>query len=542
MKWKHLREVRFEEGTRYPTRNRKIPNRFSSQSEYDKYYKSHRRPSGNLCKDTRFKPGKPLQKIRREVLNKQFLMTLHWNEFMTGLKKGTLGGYAIEAIKNMQDGCLEYFNPSLLAAKANSEDQPTFEEAMNGPNASGFKQAMDKEIETLEANHTWDVVPRPKGKKVISTTWNLRVKRLPSGFMSKLKARLCCRGFEQIKGLDYTEEESYSPVVSWVTVRILLIMSILLNLSTLQIDYTAAFTQADINQEVYIEIPRGYKDRYPPGSVFKLNKALYGLAVSGKTFFLHLKENLEKVGFVQSDADACLFVSEKVICLVYVDDTLFFARDQKDIDKVAEALKKLKMDFTIEDDVAGFLGVHIDRRPDGTIEMTQKGLIDRIIDALSIDHLGPRTTPADVAPLGKDPEGAPADAYYNYASVIGMMSYLQGHSRPDITYAVSQCARYTHGQKKSHEIALERIGQYLKSTRDNGLILKPIPLSHSWKIDIYVDAAFAPGWGHEDPADPSCVKSRTGYLIEVQGCPVIWCSKLQTNIATSTMESEYTAL
>ena len=75
-----------------------------------------------------------------------------------------------------------------------------------------------------------------------------------------------------------------------------------------------------------------------------------------------------------------------------------------------------------------------------------------------------------------------------------------------------------------------------------GLILRPKPLTQQVTIDIYVDADFAGGWGYEDPQDPACVKSRTGYMIEVMGCPVIWVSKLQTEIATSTMEAEYSAL
>ena len=61
-------------------------------------------------------------------------------------------------------------------------------------------------------------------------------------------------------------------------------------------------------------------------------------------------------------------------------------------------------------------------------------------------------------------------------------------------------------------------------------------------MDIYVDAAFASGWGTELGTYPDFVKSRTGYIVEVMGCSIIWCSKLQTCIATSTMESEYTAL
>jgi len=77
---------------------------------------------------------------------------------------------------------------------------------------------------------------------------------------------------------------------------------------------------------------------------------------------------------------------------------------------------------------------------------------------------------------------------------------------------------------------------------EEGLIYRPKPLGSVFETDVYVDADFAGGWGYEDPNDPVCVKSRTGFIIEVMGCGVQWSSKLQTNIATSTMEAEYTAL
>jgi hypothetical protein len=114
-------------------------------------------------------------------------------------------------------------------------------------------------------------------------------------------------------------------------------------------------------------------------------------------------------------------------------------------------------------------------------------------------------------------------------------------TRPEITYAVSSASRFTHSPKRSHEQALERIGQYLKGTKHNALIFKPKPLGSVFKTDFYVDADFAGGWGHEDPLDPVCAKSRTGYVIELMGYPVLWCSKLQSCTATSTMEAEYTA-
>ena len=122
-----------------------------------------------------------------------------------------------------------------------------------------------------------------------------------------------------------------------------------------------------------------------------------------------------------------------------------------------------------------------------------------------------------------------------------MLLYLSGHSRPDIHFAVSQCARWSHDPKRSHEKALERIGLYLKGTREKGLILQP-EATENLSIDMYCDANFAGMWGYEDPQDEACAKSRTGYVIYIANCPVLWVSCLQDTIATSTMEAEYNAL
>ena len=71
--------------------------------------------------------------------------------------------------------------------------------------------------------------------------------------------------------------------------------------------------------------------------------------------------------------------------MVYVDDTLFFAHQQSDIDDAVTALRNAsELEITVEDDVAGFLGVMIKRFNDGRIELTQKGLIKRIVTALDL--------------------------------------------------------------------------------------------------------------------------------------------------------------
>jgi hypothetical protein len=119
-----------------------------------------------------------------------------------------------------------------------------------------------------------------------------------------------------------------------------------------------------------------------------------------------------------------------------------------------------------------------------------------------------------------------------------MLLYL-GHSRPDISFATHQCARYTHSPKQSHKDALKQIGRYLKGTLTKGLILNP---SKTLNIDCYPDADFAGLWTRDNKQDPHCVRSQTGYVICLSNCPVLWKSKLQTEIALSTMEAEYVTL
>jgi hypothetical protein len=90
-----------------------------------------------------------------------------------------------------------------------------------------------------------------------------------------------------------------------------------------------------------------------------------------------------------------------------------------------------------------------------------------------------------------------------------------------------------------HEIAVRHICRYLQATNDKGYILQP---NNKCNLDCYVDADFAGMWHEEISDEPYSVKSRTGYIILFANCPVLWLSKLQTEIALSTMEAEYITL
>ncbi len=247
-------------------------------------------------------------------------------------------------------------------------------------------------------------------------------------------------------------------------------------------------------------------------------------------------------GMEQSTFDPCLFIGAKVMCICYVDDLIFWALDESDINKLADQLISTGVALEQESDAAGFLGVRMEiDQATGLMELKQTGLIDRVIETLGLDigTTSGKFTPAEAKPLVKDVAGDPALGDFSYSSVVGMLLYLAGHTRPDIAYAVNCCARYMFCPRRSHELALKRIGRYLKATRDRGLVLNP---SKELKIDCYPDADFAGMYGHEDSSDPSCVKSRTGFVITVANCPVLWQSKLQTETALSTMEAEVIAL
>ena len=434
-------------------------------------------------------------------------------------------------------GLVEEFHPLALLMKANVEDNPTWNAAINGIHSQSYWKAMEVEIATLKEKNAFVEVQREKHMKVVQTTWAFKCKRFPDGRINKFKARFCVRGDTQEEGIDYFE--TFAPVVSWTSLRIMFILSITLRLECIQVYYTAAFVQALLSEsdgDIYVTMPRGFAT---PGAVYKLKRSLYGMRQSPRNFFLHLKKNLELAGFVQSNSEPCMFSCGEVVCLCYVDDCLFYAPTKKHIDTIFNEMKKIDLDFHIGNEMAGFLGVDIIHHEDGSIELLQTGLIDRIIYALGLKGATSKRTPAEYGSLGSDKDGADRNEAFSYPSVIGMLMYLTGNSRPELSFAVHQCARYTHDPKASHENAVKRIGRYLVGTRLNSLILRPDP---KLGVEMFVDADFAGMWGFGDPTLSSSCRSRTGFVICLGGCPVLWKSTMQTEVASSTMQAEYIAL
>ena len=461
--------------------------------------------------------------------------------------------YLCDIHTDLNTGDINCFDARAFAAKhkVNDPDMPSYTAAVTGDHAVEYIAAMKKEIRQLIKQKTWtamyrrDVPSTDSGERrpILKGTWVFKLKRYPDGTPMKFKARYCVRGDLQREGIDYFE--TYAPVVQWSTVRLVLTLILSNSWVTKQVDYTNAFAQAVLNEEVYIESPRGFQ-RKDGKDVLKLNNSLYGLKQAPKTFYEKLRDGLLERGFQQSMIDPCLFMKDKMICLIYVDDTIITGPDPKAIDDLISSLGMTVDDqvhtFELRDEgeVGAFLGIQIERNADKTFYLTQTGLIRKVLLTAGMqDSKCTVKTPAATTPLGLDVDGDPFTESWEYPVVVGMLLYLAQNSRPDIAYAVHQCARFTHSPKHSHGVAVKRILRYLNSTKDKGMYIKP---NKSLTIDCYVDADFAGLWKVEDDQSPLCVKSRSGFLITFMGCPLNWFSKLQTQIALSTMEAEYIAL
>ena len=118
--------------------------------------------------------------------------------------------------------------------------------------------------------------------------------------------------------------------------------------------------------------------------------------------------------------------------------------------------------------------------------------------------------------------------------MIGKLNYLEKGSRSDIAYIVHQCARFSSCPKKEHGEAIRWLGRDLKGTKDKGTILRP---NRDKSLEVFVDADFAGNWDPNEYEDCD-----NGYYITYAGCPILWKSQLQTEVALSSTESEYTGL
>ena len=428
-------------------------------------------------------------------------------------------------------------SPAFCKAAASDPDTLTFDQAMDDTEyREQWKEAMKNEVEQLEQHGTWVEVPIEDAKtKILPLTWVLRRKRTPDGEVKKLKARLCVRGDLQEGVFD-----TFAPVVSRTSVRVFLVLSMMLKWTTCSIDFSNAFVQAKLKEPIWIHLPRGFRSPGPAKRCLRLIRSQYGISTAPKLWFEFILEALLDLGLKQCAHDKCFFYKENLLVVLYVDDCGIAAPEQKYIDEFITALENKGFALTREGSFSEFLGIKFtENKEAGTITLTQKGLIKKIIAATGMEDCNPNWTPASTTTLGIDPDGELMTDEWSYPSIVGMLLYLSTNTRPDIAFAVSQVARFSYSPKQSHATAVKQIVRYLSRTWDKGTIVSP---TNSLKLDCYVDADFAGLYNSDPDSSITSAKSRLGFIISLGGVPLVWRSQLQTEIALSTMESEYSAL
>ena len=425
-----------------------------------------------------------------------------------------------------------YFQSNIVLSSASHYIEPnSYQEAEKTNDWLEWQKAINEELTSIKDNKVWSLVDKTEcmQKKPLTTRWVFK-RKTDRDKNIIFRARLVVKGFEQKYGIDFSE--TYAPVTTNDTIRTVLAHAAFKGNHIHQLDVKTAFLNANLSEEIFIEIPDGHKEQ--PGKILKLNKALYGLKQSPRQWNETLHEFLISQNFQVSNADQCLYnktVNDTLITVViYVDDIIISSSDLEEIEKVKSVLSQR---FKIRDLGATrkFLGFEIDQS-ENQIKIHQHKFAKQLIEKFNLSNCKTVSTPAQVGvKLRKRTESEESVDSTMYRSAIGCLLYLANCTRPDISYAVSYAARFSSDPTTKHWNYVKHILKYVKSTLETGIIYKKCK---SLTIETFSDSDFA--------SDTEQCKSTTGNITLINGSPISWNSNKQSTIALSTTEAETIAL
>ena len=206
----------------------------------------------------------------------------------------------------------------------------------------------------------WELVPRPKGVNVIGAKWIFKNKSDEHGTVIRNKSRLVAQDYTQVKGIDF--DETFASVARLESIRILLAIASHLNFKLYQIDVKSTFLSGMLQEEVYIEQPKGFVDPHRPNDVYKLKRALYGLKQAPWAWYDRLTTYLTEHGFKRGSADITLFIRKDknrfVVAQIYADDIIFCVTNDSLAHSFADETKVMfKMSMVGE--LTYFLGLQV---------------------------------------------------------------------------------------------------------------------------------------------------------------------------------------
>lgn len=404
------------------------------------------------------------------------------------------------------------------------DDEPrTLKDAQESNEWGKWKAAMDDEIQALNKNGTWELVDRPRNARAVKCKWVFKVKLNPQGDVERYKARLVAKGYSQIPNVDY--KETFAPVASMTTIRILFAIANQHDMEILQFDVKTAFLYGDLNETIYMEYPEGYPN--PQNKVCKLVKSLYGLKQAPRQWNLKFDAFLQRFNLQQSVVDKCLYYNRDytLFLAIYVDDGLVASRNKK---LLSELINYLKSNFELKVmECEAYLGFQIVRdREKRQLKLQQAHYVEKILEKFGMTDCKPASTPEEVATT-KLTEADPLDESYPFKELVGSLLYLVTCTRPDIAHAVSVASR-TAKPTQANWSMLKRILRYLKGTPDVGIHFR-------WEkfpqLVGFSDADYA--------NDLETRRSTTGYCVFYGRGPIAWRCQRQAIVTLSTTEAEY---
>lgn len=326
-------------------------------------------------------------------------------------------------------------------------------------------------------------------------------------------------------------KETFAPVVKMTTVRTLLRLVAAKQWEIYQMDVNNAFIHGDLEEEVYMKLPPGFRHTHP-GKVCRLRKSLYGLKQAPRCWFKKLSDALLRFGFVQSYDDYSLFSYTKkgleIRVLIYVDDFLITGNDAYMIQKFKDYLSRC---FSMKDlgKLKYFLGIEVSRGPDGIFLSQRKYALDIIAET---GNLGakPALTPLEQnhqlatveSPLFSDPK--------QYRRLVGRLIYLT-HTRPELSYAVHILTQFMKTPKQAHWDAATRVVRFLKGSPGQGIFLNADP---DLTMTVYCDSDWS--------ACPITRRSLSAFVVMLGASPISWKTKKQRTVSHSSAEAEYRSM
>jgi len=452
--------------------------------------------------------------------------------------------------------CIELITPSLqalvaaLAPDADPIKEPkTIQEALAGPFASEWKEAIFKELDTLVDRDTYVLERLPPGKSAIGVKWIFKVKLKGDGSIERFKARMVVRGFTQIKGEDYNE--TYAPVSRFTTFRVMMAIKAVQGLHIKQLDVGNAFLYGKMAEHVlYMKQPPGLEDG--TGRVCRLLKSLYGLKQAPKIWYEKLGSTLVRAGFCRSQNDWALYLKDEttgvVWILLYVDDILILGYEAG----VAAAAAVLRDAYTVkEEDGSKYLGVNEEHTPDGDTYLSMRRYGQQLQDLWDLEAAPGATTPMSKEPIHPQPSRTQASdlaparlnqkALTEYQRKVGKLMFAATTIRGDIQLAVGKLAQGSKGPNQIHLEQVDRGLKYLHSTASLSIAYSAAAPAAT-TLHGYCDADFSRNlYTTSVGADDEVVHCTTGYCFLFGGGLISWGSKKQSAPVLSSMEAELVA-